>query len=246
MAGEQEPEAGQEPSLLPEAGWRAPSVALGVLIAAAVLVFGTIPIAIADPELESTAANDLAQLVVALALVGTALGFALRDRGGELREALRSLGLKAIAWRGVGAAIVAWLIYLIIAAVLSPLLQPEQEDVTRSLGVEEESVIPLIAAGLLIVVAAPLAEEIFFRGFMYTGLRRSMPIMFASLISALVWGALHLSGGNIGVAAQLAIFGIVLAALYERTGTLWAPIIAHTINNSIAFTILVVDPNLVS
>ena len=88
---------------------------------------------------------------------------------------------------------------------------------------------------------APLSEELFFRGFMFSGLRRSIPLWPAALVSALVWGALHLGGGNIGVVVQLSIFGVILAWLYERSGTLWAPIIAHTINNSIAFTLLVTD-----
>ena len=43
------------------------------------------------------------------------------------------------------------------------------------------------------------------------------------------------------MAIQLSVFGVILAWLYERSGTLWAPIIAHTINNTIAFVLLVTD-----
>lgn len=226
---------------LPAVGWGPLFVGAGVVIAAITLLLGTIPIAIADPELDSTAAIDLAQLVVALALGGTALGFALSDANGRLGEALRRLGFGHFAWRAMALAVGAWLLYLVFAAVLNPLIQPDQEDVTRELGAGDESALATVIAGLLIIVAAPISEEMFFRGFMFAGLRRAMPVIVAALLSSVFWGALHLSGGNIGVAVQISVFGVILALLYERTGTLWAPILAHAINNSIAFTLLVTD-----
>ena len=176
------------------------------------------------------------------ASVGTALGFALFDTGGQLREALKRLGLGGrIALGAVGLAALAWLAYILFAAVLTPLLQPDQQDVTRELGTNRESTFSVAVAAILIVVAAPLSEELFFRGFMFGGLRRSLSLWPAALISAVVWGSLHLSGGNIGVAIQLAVFGVILAWLYERSGTLWAPIMAHTLNNTIAFVLLITD-----
>jgi membrane protease YdiL (CAAX protease family) len=39
------------------------------------------------------------------------------------------------------------------------------------------------------------------------------------------------------VVGQLAFFGAALAWLYQRTGSLWPPIIVHAVNNSLAFTI---------
>ena len=76
---------------------------------------------------------------------------------------------------------------------------------------------------------------------MFASLRRAMSLWPAALIAAVVWGSLHLSGGNIGVAIQLAVFGVILALLYERSGTLWAPITAHMLNNTIAFILLIND-----
>jgi membrane protease YdiL (CAAX protease family) len=199
---------------------------------------GTVPIAIADPELESVAAKDIAQVVFGLALILGALVFALASTGGKLGAALRSLGFRDMAWRLVGMAALAWLIYIICAGILSPLLQPEQEDVAKEIGGDEGGTFAMIVAGFLIVVVAPLSEEIFFRGFMFAGLRKAMPLWIAAVISASVWGSLHLTGGNIGVAVQLAVFGVILAYLYERSGSLWAPIMAHGVNNAIAFAYL--------
>jgi membrane protease YdiL (CAAX protease family) len=227
---------------IPETGWSGLSVAIGVMIAVVVMITGTIIVAIFDPEFDTTAGKDAAQLMVALSLGGTAFGFALHDARGKVREAFGRLGLGArITLGAIGLALLAWLIYIVFAAVLTPLLQPNQQDVTRELGTDKNSALSIAIAGILIVVLAPLSEELFFRGFMFASLRRSMSLWPAALIAAVVWGALHLSGGNIGVAIQLSVFGVILAWLYERSGTLWAPITAHALNNTIAFVLLLTD-----
>ncbi len=227
---------------LPEVGWGGGMVALGVLIAAGTMLVGTIMVAVFDPELESPAARNAAQLAVALSLMGTALGFAFFDARGRIQDAFGKLGLgPRIALGAIGLAVLAWFVYILFAGLLTPLLQPDQEDVTRELGTDKDEFGSVAVAAFLIVIAAPLSEEMFFRGFMFGGLRRSMSIWPAALISAAVWGSLHLGAGNIGVAVQLAVFGVILAWLYERSGTLWAPVLAHTINNTIAFVLLVTD-----
>ncbi len=225
---------------LPYIQWTPFTVFLGVLTAVGIMLAGTILIAIGDPELESIVAKDLAQLMVGVALFMGAFIFALSTSGGKPIEALRSLGFRGLAWRLVGLAALAWLAYLISAFVLSLVLDPQQEDVTKEIGGGDDgSTLALIAAGFLIVVVAPVSEEVFFRGFMFAGLRRAMPLWIAAVISAMVWGSLHLTGGNIAVAIQLAVFGVILAYLYEHSGSLWAPIMAHGVNNAIAFAYLV-------
>ncbi len=227
---------------LPEVGWRGGMVAVGVLIAAGVMLAGTIVVAVFDPDLDTSAARNAAQLVVAVSLAGTALGFALADSGGRLGGAFAKLGLGGrVALAAIGLAALAWVTYILFSGFLAPLLQPDQQDVTRELGTDKDELGSVAAAAFLIVIAAPISEEIFFRGFMFAGLRRSMSLLPAAAISAGVWGALHLGAGNIGVAIQLAIFGVILAWLYERSGTLWAPVLAHAINNTIAFVLLVTD-----
>jgi len=226
---------------LPQIGWTPLTVFFGILTAIGISFVGTLPIAIADRDLESTVAKNLAQGMVAAGLAGAALIFALSDAGGRLREALRRLGLRGFALRIIGIAVVGWLAYVALAALASPLLQPEQQDITREIGGDDQDVLNLVIGGFLIVIVAPISEELFFRGFMFAGLRSSMPIWPAAVISAIVWGSLHLTGGNVGVAVQIAIFGVVLAWLYERSGTLWAPVVAHAINNTIAFVLLSTD-----
>lgn len=88
---------------------------------------------------------------------------------------------------------------------------------------------------LLTAVAAPLTEEILFRGFLYGGLRRKMPPKVAMGLSALVFALLH--GATL---ADLPVFGlgVVLAWLYETTGSLMPGMVLHGSNNAIVLAVL--------
>lgn len=74
------------------------------------------------------------------------------------------------------------------------------------------------------VIAAPLCEEIVFRGYFYPVLKKFGGLRVAALCSALVFAAAH---GSLTALLPLFIFGGVLVFLYEKTGSLWAPIAAH-------------------
>jgi membrane protease YdiL (CAAX protease family) len=115
--------------------------------------------------------------------------------------------------------------------------QPEQEELADNLGLDDGTG-AVIAAGFAVMIAAPIAEEVFFRGFLFAGLRSRMPFVAAALISGVVFGSAHLLGGNGAAAVQLAVLGMILAWLYERTDSLWTPIALHAVNNVIAFAFL--------
>jgi membrane protease YdiL (CAAX protease family) len=66
-----------------------------------------------------------------------------------------------------------------------------------------------------------------------------LPFAAAAVIPSVIWASLHYTGPESwGVVLQLAIFGLALSWLYERTGSLWPPIALHLINNALAFAIL--------
>ena len=221
---------------IPEGRFTPLTVLWGTLAVIGALTVGSIVISAFDPELESLASKLAIQGLLAVTLIGVALGFA----GGlsSPRSALRGLGLRGFAGSALGIAALTYLAYIVFAAVYATLVQPEQEDVTRDLGFDEGGVGPIIA-GVLIIALAPLSEEMFFRGFMYGGLRRTLPVWAAAAVSGGVFGLLHYTGpDSIGVVPQLAVLGVLLAWLYERTGSLWPPILLHTINNAIALVIV--------
>lgn len=74
------------------------------------------------------------------------------------------------------------------------------------------------------VVAAPLCEEIVFRGYFYPVLKRYSGAWPAAICSALVFASAH---GSLTAMLPLFAFGLLLVVLYEKTGSLWAPISVH-------------------
>lgn len=79
------------------------------------------------------------------------------------------------------------------------------------------------------VIAAPLCEEVMFRGYLYPVLKKFAGGWPAALSSALVFGCAH---GDLTALLPLFLFGCLLVFIYEKTGSLWAPIAVHCCFNS--------------
>ena len=82
-----------------------------------------------------------------------------------------------------------------------------------------------------VVVAAPLGEELFFRGFALPALQRSWGAAAAVIVSGALFSTLHMD--PVGFVGLMEI-GILLAALRLWSGSLWASVIGHAVNNGIA------------
>lgn len=78
-------------------------------------------------------------------------------------------------------------------------------------------------------IAAPLVEELIFRGYLYPIMKKYTGVWFALITTSLLFGIIHVS---LVPFIPLAIFGAVLVLLYEYTGSIWTPIIAHFIFNT--------------
>lgn len=132
-----------------------------------------------------------------------------------------------------------WTIPLALLAVYAVtyfhdlLVHPERQEILTLFPRTPAGVTLLV---LLAVVAAPLFEELFFRGFLFRGLANSWGWMLGAAISATAFGAAH---------AQLTIFvplftlGFALAWVYRRTGSLWTCISLHAVFNGISVVVWV-------
>jgi membrane protease YdiL (CAAX protease family) len=80
------------------------------------------------------------------------------------------------------------------------------------------------------IVVAPLVEEIFFRGFLYPGLREKYGWIPAALISAALFAAVHLQPI---VMPPIFLLGLLFAYLYERTESIWPGVIMHFATNTL-------------
>ena len=78
-------------------------------------------------------------------------------------------------------------------------------------------------------IFGPIVEEMFFRGFMYTAIRKNAGFGWAAFISAFVFSLLH---ANIVGFLPILALGFFLAYLYERTGSLITSMTVHIVHNS--------------
>jgi len=81
------------------------------------------------------------------------------------------------------------------------------------------------------VVVAPIVEEIFFRGFVFGGLRPHYGWKKAALISSALFAVIHLQPAAV---VPIFLLGLVFALLYERSGSIWPAILMHVSSNALA------------
>lgn len=132
------------------------------------------------------------------------------------------------------------IVLFIIVLFLSMLIQyltgktPEPQEVVKQLA-GKPSLRQLIWPAIVIVITAPIAEELYFRGLIYPVLRARLGVDMAILVSALIFSMVHFSVFGL---APIAIGGAGLAYLFQKSGSLVPAIVAHSTWN--ALTLLLV------
>ena len=86
-------------------------------------------------------------------------------------------------------------------------------------------------------VAMPFAEEVFFRGVLYRWLRSRLAPALAIPASAVIFAVSHLQYTPV-LMAMVGALGCAFAYGYERTGSLWVPVVMHATNNSIGVALI--------
>jgi membrane protease YdiL (CAAX protease family) len=162
-------------------------------------------------------------------LVVVALGlWLMRHRGGRPAElGFRPLPLRKlyIPLLGFIGSLPLFLAYLWFARGMQG-LRPEEGSQAAAF----DSPATVLLSIVSVVIIGPFAEEIIFRGFLFGGLRRWLPVWGAILVSGLLFGALHFS-------PLIVIMGIVLAIVYVSTGTLYARMLTHFLYNATNFLV---------
>jgi membrane protease YdiL (CAAX protease family) len=231
----------EKPRRVP-ATWGPGRVGVGILVLLVLSIIEVAIVAAFDPGLNSLGARLAAQALLAATLIGIAFTVSVDDGfpGTSavprwklgLRPSLRS---KKATVATAGAALLA---YIIFAAVYSSLVQTHQKDITRDLGFGHGD-FGTVAAALLIIVAAPISEEVFFRGFLFGGFRKRLSFPIAALVSAVIFGLFHYTGASSWtVVPQLAFLGFAFCCVYEETGSIYPTIALHMLNNTLAFIVL--------
>jgi uncharacterized protein len=85
-------------------------------------------------------------------------------------------------------------------------------------------------------VVVPFAEELFFRGALFTWFRRRYSLWVAILASSVLFALGH--ADTAAVVATSFVIGVLNAWLFDRTRSIWVPVTVHVVNNGIAFILL--------
>lgn len=154
-----------------------------------------------------------------------------------------SLGFtRLLNWSDIGLALAGYIVYFVAVLgatfVITKLIPGFSANQSQDLGFTTLYGVERLLGFVVLVVVAPIVEETIFRGFLYGKLRESrMPMWPAILTVSALFGLAH-GQWNVGIGTF--ILSIVLCYLREATGSVWAGILVHMINNAIAFTLLFV------
>lgn len=182
----------------------------------------------------------LLQVPLWLGLLGVPL-IATRIRG---NGPIRDLGWRATRWDApAGVALGVACQFVLVPLVTLPVLLLSDTDQDALEAPARELTDKATGAGVLVlvlvvVVAAPLAEEVFFRGLLQRTLVRSLPVWPAMIITSLAFGASHF---QLVQFPALAAFGLVLSYVAHRTGRLGLNTWAHVGFNATTVVILLLE-----
>jgi uncharacterized protein len=167
------------------------------------------------------------------------------------RASPSNLGLRPIAGRyrlaltigvGVTAGVGLFLISSLVEVAMTKVLGPHPPQPQALALVKHHGWWAFMLDFMSVGIAAPIAEELFFRGFLFAGLAQRMSPLLAMAVSAALFGAAHLEKWSF-----LPIFaiGFGLAWVYYSTRSLWVNIVSHSTVNTVSLIVAFLYPQLV-
>jgi membrane protease YdiL (CAAX protease family) len=232
----------------PRPVWGAwPTIGFGLLVILAqfFITFLVSTIFVAVEQSPSEDAESIAKslttngLYVSLVvIVSTPICIALTALFVKVREGPsinKYLGLGPIPYMSILKWLGTTLLFMITTSILGSLTQASESDWTEDT-YRSTSYLPLL--WIAVVVAAPLFEEILFRGFLLTGLRTSSlgPVGAVALTSA-GWAMLHIQYNAFGIFVIFS-FGVLLGIARLSSRSLYPPLVMHAFMNLLTMVLL--------
>jgi membrane protease YdiL (CAAX protease family) len=180
-------------------------------------------------------AGGLVTLLVELALLVPVWWFGVR----KYRLSWGDFGLRpfpAARGLGLGCAFVllafwfniAWTLFLSLLG-----LRPQPDVLPLFGGGVSGLLLALFTGGLI----APLAEEVFFRGFVFAGLQQHLGLLRGLVLNGILFALMHILPTSW---PPIFVLGVLFALMYEQTGSIWPAVAVHGAINSISFVALYV------
>lgn len=136
-----------------------------------------------------------------------------------------------------------WVAYMaatILAAVLASFAPWIDMKQAQDVGFTDINLpMEYVFAFVALVILPPIAEELLFRGYLFGRLREKFGFWLSAVIVSIVFGVVHMQWN---VAVDVAILSLFLCYLRERTGSIWASIVLHSIKNGVAYFLLFIAP----
>ena len=115
----------------------------------------------------------------------------------------------------------------------------QQKPVEMLLNALEKEPIKFWALALGAIVLAPIAEELLFRSYIYRFLKTKYRTLAATLISALLFAAMH---ANLASLIPLFVLGVLFSRTYENSGSIVAPMVYHALFNAHSILLISLTP----
>jgi len=207
------------------------------------LVYILVDLGVSFTNVDSSILNAVIAAVIYILSIAIVIGIPWYIRRDFVTR--EDLGMTRLPnWTDIFLSPVGFIIYLIGSGLLvyiaSQIIPGFNADQTQSTGFTHLMYYSqYLVAFITLIIVAPLAEEILFRGFLYGKLRKIMPVWVAMIITSALFGFVH---GQWNVGVDVFALSLVLCGLREVTGNIWAGMLLHMIKNGIAFYILFVNP----
>ena len=228
------------------AAWVIIGVLVGQIIGGLLVI--SLPLQV-NAAVETTLAAALGYSFAILIVIGIPL--LIRKK----KPDYKLLGLHRLPqWSDIGLGALSILPYFLFASVIVWLGTEVLRFIDPSVGQQVSFTnlyqqIEYVVAFITLVIMAPFAEELLFRGYFQGRATKKLGKFFGVIIVAIVFGLMHLVGvtetGIVlqwGAAADTFSLGIIAGVLRLLTGSIWASVVLHAIKNGIAYYFLFIAP----
>lgn len=223
-------------------------LAVSFLIANGLIIGGLWLLTSLGVSLADMNQNLLGAIITAVTYLLFGLGLiGIPRKVAKLKVSWKTMGLgRQIAWRDLVILPAGIIGYLVLTATLVylamqylPGFDVDQEQEVGFSGLSHGYEFAL--AFMALVVVAPVVEELLFRGFLHTQVRKLIGRAGAVLVVAALFGLIHM---QLNVAVDTFALGIVMGLAREYTGTIYTGIMLHMAKNGLAFYLLFVNPTI--
>ena len=193
--------------------------------------------------------TPLGVLTISAVVYGVALLFVLlpmivgRKSKTEVREALglkKPLQFRMVLWALMMQGIfigVAMVVTLVLYSLnISGLDLAERQELPFA---ELTGWYEYVAAFLLLVVLAPVFEELIFRGYLYGRLRKYSGVIISTIITSIGFGVVH---GQVNVAIFVGLLSVAMCIVREKFDSIYPTIMMHMFQNGFSYAMLFIVP----